>query len=169
MEQTPIEQLFESEPEHIEPSEQPSQAPNGLLSELAGMVPVMKALQLALQPSDGLDTVVNRRKLVDALEALQRKPTGTKQDYALNTSLLSTLTSHEMIVISIANDRRFSPSDEEILTQLSIKRARLSQISNRLLKGGVLSVRTIGRNRYYELTQAARAQLIAWKVLGGDV
>ena len=74
-----------------------------------------------------------------------------------------------MIVISVANDRRFSPSDEEILTQLSIKRARLSQISNRLLKGGVLSVRTIGRNRYYELTQAARAQLIAWKVLGGDV
>jgi hypothetical protein len=169
LEHPPIDELFESAPAYVEPSEQPLQAPNGLLSELAGMVPVMKALQLALQPSNGPETVVNRRKLVEALEALQRKPTGRKQDYALDTSLLSTLTSHEMVVISIANDRRYSPSDEELRTQLSIKRARLSQISNRLLKGGILSVRTIGRNRYYELTQAARAQLIAWKVLGGDV
>jgi hypothetical protein len=169
LEHPPIDELFESAPAYVEPSEQPLQAPNGLLSELAGMVPVMKALQLALQPSNGPETVVNRRKLVEALEALQRKPTGKKQDYALDTSLLSTLTSHEMVVISIANDRRYSPSDEELRTQLSIKRARLSQISNRLLKGGILSVRTIGRNRYYELTQAARAQLIAWKVLGGDV
>ena len=175
--------LFEhEEPDFapIEPAEEPVSLPiedieqvvlpsNGLLSELAGMVPVMKALQNALQTSDGLDTGVNRRKLVDALESLQRKPVGAKQDYALNPSLLSTLTGHEMVIISIANDRRYSPSDEEILGQLNIKRARLSQISNRLLKGGVLSVRTLGRNRYYELTQAARAQLIAWNVLGGDV
>lgn len=175
--------LFEhEEPDFapIEPAEEPVSLPienieqvvlpsTGLLSELAGMVPVMKALQNALQTSDGLDTGVNRRKLVDALESLQRKPVGVKQDYALNPSLLSTLTGHEMVIISIANDRRYSPSDEEILGQLNIKRARLSQISNRLLKGGVLSVRTLGRNRYYELTQAARAQLIAWNVLGGDV
>ncbi|MBT7961250.1 MAG: hypothetical protein HN765_04830 [Euryarchaeota archaeon] len=175
--------LFEhEEPDFapIEPAEEPVSIPienieqvvlpsTGLLSELAGMVPVMKALQNALQTSDGLDTGVNRRKLVDALESLQRKPVGVKQDYALNPSLLSTLTGHEMVIISIANDRRYSPSDEEILGQLNIKRARLSQISNRLLKGGVLSVRTLGRNRYYELTQAARAQLIAWNVLGGDV
>ena len=175
--------LFEhEEPEFttIEPADEPVSLPiedfeqvvlpsNGLLSDLAGMVPVMKALQLALQTSDGLDTGVNRRKLVDALESLQRKPVGVKQDYALNPSLLSTLTSHEMVIISIANERRYSPSDGEILGQLNIKRARLSQISNRLLKGGVLSVRTLGRNRYYELTQAARAQLIAWNVLGGDV
>ncbi|MBT3441211.1 MAG: hypothetical protein HN439_03725 [Euryarchaeota archaeon] len=175
--------LFEhEEPDFapIEPAEEPVSLPienieqvvlpsTGLLSELAGMVPVMKALQNALQTSDGLDSGVNRRKLVDALESLQRKPVGVKQDYALNPSLLSTLTGHEMVIISIANDRRYSPSDEEILGQLNIKRARLSQISNRLLKGGVLSVRTLGRNRYYELTQAARAQLIAWNVLGGDV
>lgn len=175
--------LFElEEPEFTttEPADEPVSPPiedfeqvvlpsNGLLSDLAGMVPVMKALQLALQTSDGLDTGVNRRKLVDALESLQRRPVGVKQDYALNPSLLSTLTSHEMVIISIASERRYSPSDGEILRQLNIKRARLSQISNRLLKGGVLSVRTLGRNRYYELTQAARAQLIAWNVLGGDV
>lgn len=166
---TPIESAEEPVSLPREDIEQVVLPSNGLLSELAGMVPVMKALQNALQASDGLDTGVNRRKLVDALESLQRKPVGVRQDYALNPSLLSTLTGHEMVIISIANDRRYSPSDEEILGQLNIKRARLSQISNRLLKGGVLSVRTLGRNRYYELTQAARAQLIAWNVLGGDV
>jgi len=165
----PIESEEDTASLPIEDTEQVVLPSNGLLSELAGMVPVMTALQHVLQTSDGFDTGANRRKLVDALESLQRKPVGVKQDYALNPSLLSTLTNHEMVIISIANDRRYSPSDEEILGQLNIKRARLSQISNRLLKGGVLSVRTLGRNRYYELTQAARAQLIAWNVLGGDV
>jgi DNA-binding MarR family transcriptional regulator len=141
---------------------------NGLLSELAGMVPVMKALQLAIMAPDETGTAIQRRKLVEALEAFQRKPSGPKQDYALNAAVLSALTGHEIAVISIAHYRRYSPSDEELLQQLNIKRARLSQISNRLLKAGVLSVRTLGRNRYYELTQAARAQLIAWNVIGGE-
>ena len=141
---------------------------NGLLSELAGMVPVMKALQLAIMAPDETGNAIQRRKLVEALEAFQRKPSGPKQDYALNAAVLSALTGHEIAVISIAHYRRYSPSDEELLQQLNIKRARLSQISNRLLKAGVLSVRTLGRNRYYELTQAARAQLIAWNVIGGE-
>ena len=141
---------------------------NGLLSELAGMVPVMKALQRAIMSPDGSGSGIERRKLVEALEALQRKPTGSKQDYALNATVLSALTGHEIAVISLAHSRRYSPSDEELLGQLDIKRARLSQISNRLLKAGILSVRTLGRNRYYELTQAARAQLIAWNVIGGE-
>ena len=142
--------------------------PNGLLSELAGMVPVMKALQLAIMAPDENGSAIQRRKLIEALEALQRKPSGPKQDYALNAIVLSALTGHEIAVISIAHYRRYSPSDEELLGQLNIKRARLSQISNRLLKAGILSVRTLGRNRYYELTQAARAQLIAWNVIGGE-
>lgn len=141
---------------------------NGLLSELAGMVPVMKALQLAIMTPSENGTAIQRRKLVEALEAFQRKPSGPKQDYALNAAVLSALTRHEIAIISIAHYRKYSPSDEELLQQLNIKRARLSQISNRLLKAGVLSVRTLGRNRYYELTQAARAQLIAWNVIGGE-
>ena len=141
---------------------------NGLLSELAGMVPVMKALQRAIMAPDEIGSAIQRRKLVEALEALQRKPTGPKQDFALNATVLSALTGHEIAVISLAHSRRYSPSDEELLGQLDIKRARLSQISNRLLKAGILSVRTLGRNRYYELTQAARAQLIAWNVIGGE-
>ena len=140
---------------------------NGLLSELAGMVPVMKALQRAIMAPDEVGSAIQRRKLIEALEALQRQPTGAKQNYSLNATVLSALTGHEIAVISIAHSRRYSPSDEELLGQLDIKRARLSQISNRLLKAGILSVRTLGRNRYYELTQAARAQLIAWNVIGG--
>ena len=117
---------------------------NGLLSELAGMVPVMKALQMAIMAPDEKGTAIQRRKLVEALEAFQRKPSGPKQDYALNAAVLSALTGHEIAVISIAHYRRYSPSDEELLQQLNIKRARLSQISNRLLKAGVLSVHTLG-------------------------
>ena len=58
-------------------------------------------------------------------------------------------------------------SDEELLTHLSIKRARLSQISNRLLKHGILQARQVGRSRKYTLTQAARAQLVAWGAIAG--
>jgi len=158
---------FESEMPEIDLDFGPAPVPNGLLSELAEMVPVMKALQLAFMAPDEFGTSIQRRKLVEALEALQRKPSGQKQDFALNAAVLSALTGHEIAVISIAHERRYSPSDEELLGQLNIKRARLSQISNRLLKAGILSAHTLGRNRYYELTQAARAQLIAWNVIGG--
>lgn len=159
------------EPEFIEEFEEGqttvSAAPE-LLSELAQMVPLMKALEMALLEPNGANQTQNRRKIVDALEGIQRNRTGIKQDYPLNAALLSLLTPHEIEIISVANERRFSPSDSELCTQLNIKRSRLSQISNRLLKGGILSVRPIGRNRYYELTQAARAQLIAWNVIGGE-
>ncbi len=170
---------FESEPEmsgspfefiqsNVELDLDDAPVPNGLLSELAGMVPVMKALQLAIMAPDKNGSAIQRRRLIEALEAFQRRPSGLKQDYALNAPVLSALTGHEIAVISIAHYRRYSPSDEELLGQLNIKRARLSQISNRLLKAGILSVHTLGRNRYYELTQAARAQLIAWNVIGGE-
>jgi len=170
---------FESEPEmsdspfefrqsNVELDLDDAPVPNGLLSELAGMVPVMKALQLAIMAPDKNGSAIQRRKLIEALEAFQRRPSGLKQDYALNATVLSALTGHEIAVISIAHYRRYSPSDEELLGQLNIKRARLSQISNRLLKAGILSVHALGRNRYYELTQAARAQLIAWNVIGGE-
>ena len=70
-------------------------------------------------------------------------------------------------VVSMADQRSYSPSDEEMLGHLGIKRARLSQISNRLLKHGILQVRQVGRSRNYQLTQSARAQLIAWGGISG--
>lgn len=160
-------QYFQSEERPIVEAPTPTVS-NDLFEGLADIVPVMKALHLALlTPVDG-DVTSQRRLIIEALERMQSKKQGMKQDYALNTHVLSALTQHEMAVISVANDRTYSPSDEELLSQLKVKRARLSQISNRLLKFGILSVRSVGRNRHYDLTQAARAQLIAWNVIGGE-
>ncbi len=93
---------------------------------------------------------------------------GQKVDYPLNPTVLSSLNSTESYVISVARVRDYSPSDKEILQHLSIKRPRLSQISNKLLKSGILDARMKGRSRYYKLTQSAKAQLIAWGIIGGD-
>ena len=90
-----------------------------------------------------------------------------KTDYTLNAAVLSSLNASESYVVSIAKDRKYSPSDKDMLKHLEIKRPRLSQISNRLLKSGILNVRIKGRSRYFELTQDARAQLIAWGLIGG--
>ncbi|MEK9650614.1 MAG: ATP-binding protein [Poseidonia sp.] len=92
---------------------------------------------------------------------------GPKQDYPLDKVVLGVLSPAEAYVVAVAHERAFSPSDAAMLNHLAIKRARLSQISNRLLKHGILQARTVGRARKYSLTQAARAQLIAWGALKG--
>ena len=73
-----------------------------------------------------------------------------------------------MAVLAVAQQRKFSPSDKELLADLRVKRSRLSQICSRLLKGGVLNARTSGRQRFYTMTPTARAQLEAWGVQGGE-
>ena len=50
----------------------------------------------------------------------------------------------------------------------NLKRARLSQICNRLHKAGILHARMVGRSRMFGLTRSALAQLIAWGIVGGD-
>ena len=115
---------------------------------------------------DIFDTSSNR--FVSALMGLSNQNFSAKTDYPLDSLALSSLNSNESYVLSIARLRKYSPSDKEILSNLEIKRPRLSQISNKLLKSGILNVRMKGRSRYFELTQAAKAQLIAWGVIGGD-
>ena len=92
---------------------------------------------------------------------------GPRELHALNKHVLGSLNASESYVVSVAHERDFSPSDASLLNHLCIKRARLSQISNRLLKSGVLQVKQVGRSRKYSLTQAARAQLVAWGALQG--
>ena len=99
---------------------------------------------------------------------LSSNDVGQKVDYPLNPTALSSLNSTESYVLSIARVRNYSPSDKEILEHLGVKRPRLSQISNKLLKSGILEARMKGRSRYYNITQSAKAQLIAWGVIGGD-
>ena len=130
--------------------------------------PLIKVLHDLLVMNISSDKVSSEpNKLAEALSNMRREKQGEKQDFTLNPIVLSSLSNSESYVVSIAQQRRFSPSDKEILTELKIKRPRLSQISNRLLKSGILNVRTVGRSRFFQLTQAARAQLTAWGLIGG--
>ena len=113
---------------------------------------------MALDDDDFLEKMMN----------LSSNNFGQKVDYPLNPTVLSSLSSTESYVLSIARVRDYSPSDKEILQHLGIKRPRLSQISNKLLKSGILDARMKGRSRYYKITQSAKAQLIAWGIIGGD-
>ena len=130
---------------------------------------LVNALQTALLAPQEPDGTIDRRKLIDALTSLRQPKVGEKIDHPLNPSVLSNLSPHEAVVVATANERKYSPSDINLLQELKIKRARLSQISNRLHKGGVLNVRKVGKSRMFTLTQSARAQLTAWNMMGGEV
>lgn len=129
---------------------------------------LVDALQTALLAPQEADGTIDRRKLIDALTSLRQPKVGERIDHPLNPSVLSNLSPHEAVVVATANERKYSPSDIELLQELKIKRARLSQISNRLHKGGVLNVRKVGKSRMFTLTQSARAQLTAWNMMGGE-
>ena len=150
---TPALDEFSSIPE----SQYDSLAIQKIMSLLSNLV--SQSSQQKAQPSDNF---------LDSLLNFSQKRFGEKIDYPLNPTVLSSLNSSESYVLSIAKVRKYSPSDKEILEHLGIKRPRLSQISNKLLKSGILNARMKGRSRYYELTQSAKAQLIAWGIIGGE-
>ena len=131
------------------------------------MLEALNGLMAMLQPSS--KPTPHHEGLLSFLQQRYREREGPRQAYALNKHALSSLNPSESYVVSVAHQRTYSPSDEYILSHLSVKRARLSQISNRLLKHGILQVQQVGRSRKYSLTQAARAQLMAWGAVGGDV
>jgi len=123
-------------------------------------------LSKLLTPSG--DTMVSN-KLAESLQTLSRPKIGGKEEHPLNVQVLTSLTKAETIVVSIAQQRSVSPSDKQLLEKLNIKRARLSQICNRLHKAGILDVRMVGRSRMFGLTRTALAQMMAWGLVGGDV
>lgn len=125
---------------------------------------ILNLLSSMIKPDNNLNI---QSTIFQGLMSLSNNKQSQKQDYPLNPIVLSSLNNNESYVVSIANTRKYSPSDKEILGHLKIKRPRLSQISNKLLKSGILNVRMQGRSRYFELTQAARAQLMAWGIIGG--
>ena len=125
---------------------------------------ILNLLSSMIKPDNNLNI---QSTIFQGLLSLSNNKQSEKQDYPLNPVALSSLNNNESYVVSIANTRKYSPSDKEILGHLKIKRPRLSQISNKLLKSGILNVRMQGRSRYFELTQAARAQLMAWGIIAG--
>ena len=139
-------------------SEQPNHRMNR--SDIAeAFTDLLSLLHPETTPSD------HHEGLLRFLQQRVKERQGPRETHALNKHVLGNLNASESYVVSVAHERDFSPSDAPVLNHLCIKRARLSQISNRLLKNGVLQVRQVGRTRKYSLTQAARAQLVAWGAL----
>ena len=124
-------------------------------------------LQQALLSLQSQSTTPLDHGLLEFFQRRQMKQLGPREAFPLNKHILGGLNQVDAYVVSMAHQRLYSPSDKEMLEHLSIKRSRLSQISNRLLKHGILQVQTFGRSRKFSLTQAARAQLIAWGGLQG--
>jgi type II secretory pathway predicted ATPase ExeA len=125
-----------------------------------------RLLAQVLQPASG--RLNGEEDLIERLQALSRPKFTEKEEHILSVAVLSSLTASESIVVAEAKGRNISPSDKALLSRLSIKRARLSQICNRLHKAGILHVRMMGRSRMFGLTRTALAQLIAWGIVGGD-
>ena len=125
-----------------------------------------RLLAKVLQPASG--RLNGEEDLIERLQALSRPKFTEKEEHILSVAVLSSLTASESIVVAEAKGRNISPSDKALLSRLSIKRARLSQICNRLHKAGILHVRMVGRSRMFGLTRTALAQLIAWGIVGGD-
>ena len=125
-----------------------------------------RLLSQVLQPSKTV--LQGDQHLIDQLRAISRPRLTEKEEHVLSIAVLSSLTASESIVVAEAKSRTISPSDSTLLERLSIKRARLSQICNRLHKAGILHARMVGRSRMFGLTRSALAQLIAWGIVGGD-
>ena len=143
--------------------------PNTPSGESDGLAAALEAIVRAMSgsSSDSAGTG-SQRAFIDALAKLQHTSTKEHEEYHLDRLLLSNLNANEMAVLAVAEQRKFSPSDQALLADLGVKRSRLSQICSRLLKGGVLNARTSGRQRFYTMTSTARAQLAAWGVQGGE-
>jgi len=125
-----------------------------------------RLLTQVLHPSKSV--LHGEQQLIEQLRAISRPRLTEKEEHVLSISVLSSLTASESIVVAEAKGRRISPSDPALLERLSVKRARLSQICNRLHKAGILHARMVGRSRMFGLTRSALAQLIAWGIVGGD-
>ena len=152
----PLDSVYSEEVEISEPSQ----------LDLNAIETFTRLLTQVLQPSG--TRLHGDQQLIEQLRALSRPRLTEKEEHVLSIAVLSSLTASESIVVAEAKGRTISPSDPALLERLSIKRARLSQICNRLHKAGILHARMVGRSRMFGLTRSALAQLIAWGIVGGD-
>ena len=136
--------------------------------QVAALTQAVQTLVSAISNAEKGPQPPLKRAFIDALAGLQHKPVANQIEHPLDVALLSNLSANEIAVLAVARERKFSPSDHFLLADLGVKRSRLSQISSRLLKGGVLNARTVGRSRFYTMTSTAKAQLAAWGVQGGE-
>ena len=159
-----IQSSYEDESESIHSEE--FNIPDSNQFDMNAIETFTRLLTQVLQPSKA--TLNGDQYLIEQLRAISRPRLTDKEEHVLNIAVLSSLTASESIVVAEAKGRTISPSDSALLERLSIKRARLSQICNRLHKAGILHARMVGRSRMFGLTRSALAQLIAWGIVGGD-
>ena len=103
--------------------------------------------------------------LAELLAAMRRPSIGQKESNPLDVHTLRNLSKSEAVLVEVASSREFSPSDNRLRDRLNVGRPRMSQMSNRLYRAGILSVQQKGRTRMFKLTNDARAQLIAWGMM----
>ena len=135
------------------------QAPSGEVTQPVGDVEgLFTQLLDALNVPEGLG-------LAELLAAMRRPTIGHKESNPLDVHTLRNLSKSEAVLVEVASSREFSPSDNRLRDRLNVGRPRMSQMSNRLYRAGILSVQQKGRTRMFKLTNDARAQLIAWGMM----
>ena len=107
--------------------------------------------------------------VADLLAAIRRPVIGQKESNPLDMQTLRSLSRGESVLVEVASEREFSPSDARLQDKLNVRRPRMSQMCNRLYRGGILSVQQRGRTRMFKLTNDARAQLVAWGMMEASV
>ena len=112
----------------------------------------------------------NVSKIVEALMSLNEPKENPEEEMPLQISIFTNLNKKEAKVLAKGIEKEITPSDKAILDELDVKRPRLSQICNKLLKSGVFKSKKIGRSRYFSITSTAKAQMKAWGMLdqGGE-
>tara|TARA_B100000609_G_C17187621_1_gene420632 strand:+ start:159 stop:1088 length:930 start_codon:yes stop_codon:yes gene_type:complete len=103
--------------------------------------------------------------LAELLAAMRRPTIGQKESNPLDVHTLRNLSKSESVLVEVASTREYSPSDNRLQDRLNVGRPRMSQMSNRLYRAGILSVQQKGRTRMFKLTNDARAQLVAWGMM----
>lgn len=103
--------------------------------------------------------------LAELLAAMRRPTIGQKESNPLDVHTLRNLSKSESVLVEVASSREYSPSDNRLQDRLNVGRPRMSQMSNRLYRAGILSVQQKGRTRMFKLTNDARAQLVAWGMM----
>ena len=107
--------------------------------------------------------------VADFLAAIRRPVIGQKESNPLDMQTLRSLSRGEAVLVEVSSEREISPSDARLQDKLNVRRPRMSQMCNRLYRGGILSVQQKGRTRMFKLTNDARAQLVAWGMMEARV
>lgn len=107
--------------------------------------------------------------IADLLAAMRRPTIGQRESNPLDVNTLRNLSRNEAVLVEVATEREFSPSDARLQDRLNVLRPRMSQMCNRLYRAGILSVQQKGRSRMYKLTNDAKAQLVAWGMMEASI